>query len=210
MTDEPVSKAFDEVGREREADTFGMWGFLGTEAMLFGAVFVAYTILRLKYPEAFGGGSEKLSMWLGTLNTAILLTSSLAMAVAVESAKAHALPFARRMLWITALLGAAFVCVKGYEYFDDTQKGLLPLLGPFHYDGPDPAHAGLFFNIYLMMTGIHAMHLIIGISLVVYLALPIRIPPGRQPMRIESVGLYWHFVDIVWIFLFPLLYLVHP
>lgn len=208
MTDLPASKAFADAAREEEAGRFGMWIFLATEAMLFGAIFFGYFILRLKYREGFAGASAELSLPLGTANTAILLTSSFAMAIAAEAAKAGAARFARYALGATALLGLAFLAVKGFEYHDDWQKGLMPALGSFRYAGPDPAHAGLFLNLYLMMTGIHATHLLIGILLVAYMALPRPMAMARQARRIEGVGLYWHFVDIVWVFLFPLLYLV--
>jgi cytochrome c oxidase subunit 3 len=209
VTDTPVSKAFVETAGERAADRFGMWVFLATEAMLFGAVLVAYFILRLHYPAGWAGGSKALSLFLGTLNTAILLTSSLAMAVAVEAAKGRQMVLARRALWVTAALGAAFVLVKSYEYYDDVERGLLPILGgDWKSHGPDPAHAQLFLNLYLAMTGMHAVHLLIGIALVVFMVFYARAPGEPSAMRITSTGLYWHFVDIVWVFLFPLLYLV--
>jgi cytochrome c oxidase subunit 3 len=208
VTDLPASKAFATLDQERRADTLGMWIFLGTEAMLFGAVLVGYFILRLKYHAAFAGGSAALSLPLGGINTAILLTSSFALAVGVEAARTGVLGMARRALAITALLGAAFVAVKAYEYWDDVERGLLPLLGPYRYAGPDAPHAALFFNLYLAMTGMHAVHLLIGIALIGWLALPHRLPAARSANRIEMAGLYWHFVDIVWILLFPLLYLV--
>jgi len=210
MSEATVSRAFVDRDRERAADSFGMWIFLATEAMLFGAILVGYLIIRLKYHAAFAGGSHALSLPIGTVNTTILLTSSFAMAVAVETAKSGGGRIVRRALAATAALGLAFIALKGFEYWKDVEEGLLPLLGPFHYGGPDPHHAALFFNIYLMMTGIHATHLIVGIGLVAYLAAPSRLPEGRQAQRIESVGLYWHFVDIVWVILFPLLYLVQP
>jgi cytochrome c oxidase subunit 3 len=208
MTGEVVSKAFLEPPQERQADSLGMWVFIATEAMLFGAVLVGYFIIRLKYHDAFAGGSRALSLPIGTANTAVLLTSSLAMAIGVETAKAGVLNIARRALLATAVLGLVFLGLKAFEYWNDVQEGLLPLLGSFRYDGPDPHHAALFFNLYLMMTGIHATHLVVGIGLVGFLALPSRLPALRQATRIESIGLYWHFVDIVWVVLFPLLYLV--
>jgi len=208
MSDIPASKAFVEGPEERRADSLGMWVFLGTEAMLFGAILVGYLIIRLKYPAAFAGGSHELSLVIGTLNTAILLTSSFAMAAAVAMAKAGVWRNARIALLVTVILGFAFLGAKAYEYWDDVQEGLLPILAPFHYQGPDPLHAALFFNLYLLMTSVHGVHLIIGIAMLAYVGLTRRLPPQRHAQWIESVGLYWHFVDIVWIFLFPLLYLV--
>lgn len=209
MTDAPVSKAFGDPALEREADSLGLWVFLAAEAMQFGAIFVGYLILRLKYPLAFADGSHALSLPLGTLNTAILLTSSFSMAIGVECARTEDFVVARRAFWITATLGLAFFGVKTYEYWDDVQKGLLPLLGAFNYAGPDPVHVALFFNVYLMMTGLHAVHLLVGMAIVALVALPSRLPPPRRASRAAGVGLYWHFVDIIWVFLFPLLYLVH-
>jgi cytochrome c oxidase subunit 3 len=208
MTDLPASKAFAEVASETEAGRFGMWIFLATEAMLFGAILLGYFILRLKYREAFATGSGQLSLPLATANTAILITSSFAMAIAAETARAGAFRFARYALWATALLGAAFLAVKAYEYHDDWDKGLLPVLGAFHYTGPGAEQVALFLNFYLASTAIHATHLLIGILLVAFLALRRPLPASRHARRVESVGLYWHFVDIVWVFLFPLLYLV--
>jgi cytochrome c oxidase subunit 3 len=209
VTDEPVSVAFVTSGQERAADTFGMWVFLAPEGMLFGGVLVAYFILRLHFPEAFAGGSKALSLPIGTINTAVLLTSSFAMAAAVEAAKAERLGLARAGLWVTVALGAAFLVLKGYEYSDDLDRGLLPILnGNWLYHGPDPTHAGVFFNLYLVMTGMHAVHLIVGIVLVAFMALTARTPETRTATRVSVTGLYWHFIDVVWIFLFPLLYLV--
>jgi len=208
MSDIPVSKAFADTERETEADRFGMWIFLATEAMLFGAILLGYFILRLKYHDAFAAGSSQLSLPLATANTAILLTSSFAMAIGAETARSGALRCAHRALWATALLGAAFLAVKAYEYHDDWDKGLLPALGVFHYTGPNAGEMALFLNFYLASTALHATHLLIGILMVAFLALPSRLPTPRRARRIESVGLYWHFVDIVWVFLFPLLYLV--
>ena len=206
-----VAHHFDDWAQHYESCVLGMWVFLVTEVMFFGGVFAAYMIYRLLSPEAFAHASQRLDIYLGTFNTFILLTSSLTMALAVREAH-HRQP--RRtavMLGLTMLLGVIFLSVKFYEYYHKYEEGLAPLFGwPFRYEGPDAGPTQLFFGLYFGMTGIHAVHMIIGIAiLAVFLFRAYRVAyDDREAMTVEIVGLYWHFVDLVWIFLFPMLYLI--
>jgi len=204
------SVAFDTPGREQRADTFGMWIFVGSEAMLFGAVLLVFFLARLTYGEAFAAASKQLSLPFGTLNTAVLLTSSLAMALAHFFAAEKRWRAAAWSLTATALLGMVFLAIKGSEYAKEFAEGIAPVLGaPFTYAGPDPTHAQFFFGLYFAMTGLHALHLIGGIAAVAALLLSWQATaPTNRTRRVHAVGLYWHFVDIVWVFLFPALYLI--
>jgi cytochrome c oxidase subunit 3 len=186
----------------------GMWVFLATELMFIGPLAFAYVVGRDHAPVGFAQASHLTDLTLGTLNTVVLLTSSLSMAVAVEGIKANALAFARRALWVTALLGIVFLSIKASEYAKDFQQNLFPHLG-FHAKGvEDQSGAALFFFLYFFATFVHAIHLIIGICLVLKSSLYRQASNAAIRREVEAVGLYWHFVDIVWVFLFPALYLV--
>jgi cytochrome c oxidase subunit III len=187
----------------------GMWVFLATEVMFFAALFLAYLHARLHDPAGFAAASHHTHEWLGTVNTAILLTSSLTMALAVRASRLGERKPLVRLLAATALMGAAFMVVKGTEYFLEWQDGLVPHLH-FTYAGAHARAVQTFFYLYFVMTGVHAVHLAIGIALVAWLAWRAhRAPvPPEQRATIDSLGLYWHFVDAVWIFLYPLFYLV--
>ena len=186
-----------------------MWLFLVTEIMFFGGMFTAYVFYRSLFPNAFAAASHELDLTMGAINTAVLICSSLTMALAVNSAQ---LGRRKSLVWfliLTIVLGSVFLGIKAVEYHEKFVHHHVP--GPsFHFDGPDPANAQLFFSIYFGMTGLHAFHMIIGIALLAILA--IRAHRGRFTSEyytpIDMTGLYWHFVDIVWIFLFPLLYLL--
>ena len=198
-----------DVPWRRETASLGMWIFLATELMFFGVLFLAYAHARIADPEGIATASRLTHAWLGTINTAILLTSSLTMALAVRSGWAGHRTLVIRLLWITAVLGAAFLAVKGAEYALEWRDGLVPGLR-FTYAGPERQGVETFFLLYFVMTGVHAVHLTIGVGLVAWLALRDRDPshPVRRRETAECLGLYWHFVDAVWIFLYPLVYLV--
>ncbi|WP_027145637.1 cytochrome c oxidase subunit 3 [Mesorhizobium sp. WSM3626] len=211
MRSSTESVAFDTKAREKAADTFGMWVFIGSEAMLFGAILLVFLIARISYGTAFAAASQRLSLPLGTLNTAVLLTSSFAMVLA------HTFTASRRWrpaVWAlicTSLLGIVFLFVKAVEYGREFKEGLAPVLGaPFSFTGPDPTHAEFFFALYFAMTSLHALHLICGVAVIAGMLL---LWPGTteasRTHRVQAIGLYWHFVDIVWVFLFPVLYLIN-
>ena len=200
---------FYSMEQQLEASTLGMWLFLVTEVLFFGGMFLVYLIYRTLYPEAWVLGSNHLDVVMGALNTVVLLCSSLTMALAVRSAQVGSRQGQIVNLVLTILFGSVFLIVKYFEYAEKFEHHLVP--GPgFDMTLPQANQQQLFFSIYFMMTGIHAIHMIVGIGLMlVILAMAWRgrfTPAYYTP--IEMSGLYWHFVDIVWIFLFPLLYLL--
>ncbi|MBZ9880750.1 cytochrome c oxidase subunit 3 [Mesorhizobium sp. CA10] len=205
------SVAFDTPQRERRADNFAMWVFIGSEAMLFGAIFLVFLIGHIDFGPAFAAASKHLSLPLGTFNTAVLITSSFTMALA------HRFTLQRRWratVWAlaaTSALGVCFLIVKGIEYGKEISEGLAPVLDlPFRYAGPDPMHAQLFFGLYFTMTSLHALHLIGGIVVIAgMIAFWRPSSPANRLRRVAAVGLYWHFVDIIWVFMFPVLYLIN-
>lgn len=188
---------------------FGMWVFLASEVLFFGGLFLAYTQGRVNWPAGFAAASRHTDVWLGTLNTALLLTSSGFAALAAEfsarevgAARRHA----RICLWATVALGLTFLAVKGFEWHSEWIEGLFP--GPGFQLEPGqapPMGAEQFFMLYFVMTGLHALHMVAGVIVMGVLAW--RAEEGVA-LPIEAAALYWHFVDIVWIFLYPLLYLV--
>lgn len=187
---------------------FGVFIFLASEGMLFGALILAYLGARIGNAPAFVAGSHELSLPLGTANTAVLLTSSFAAALATIWAEEKRARRGRFALAATAVLGAVFLAIKAYEYWDEARRGLLPfpaieLRDPFHPVAP----TRVFFDAYVALTGVHALHLITGIVLMVALALFWR-RLQRPGHVVRLAALYWHFIDLVWVFLFPLLYLV--
>lgn len=206
-----VAHHFDDLEQQHAANLLGMWLFLATEIMFFGGMFAAYSIYRVEYPQAFTAASRTLDVVLGTINTALLLCSSLTMALAV-----HAAHRGRRLalvgcLLATLMLGSAFLAIKFSEYLHKYHEGHLPLLDlPFVISGDSAGPVQLFYSLYLAMTGFHALHMLIGIALIAWLAWGgwrHRYSQGNY-FPVEMLGLYWHFVDVVWIFLFPLLYLI--
>ena len=199
---------FETLPQQREANVLGMWIFLVTEILFFGALFATYTVYRLAYPATFEAASQHLDPVRGTINTAILLTSSLTVALSVHAAETRNRRVMVMMMVVTALLGLAFLGIKATEYYTEYVENLIPGYN-FIWEGPDERPAALFFTIYFIMTGIHALHMIIGIGvLIVMIYFAWRGYYDVDPMPVERFGLYWHFVDIVWIFLFPLLYLI--
>jgi cytochrome c oxidase subunit 3 len=200
---------FDSMEQQRDASSLGMWVFLVTEILFFGGLFLAYTVYRSRYPVAFAEASRHLDITLGTFNTAVLIISSLTMALAVYSAALGRRKAIILFLLATMALGGTFLGVKAVEYTHKFHDHLVPGAG-FRFPGPDARPAEIFFSLYFTMTGLHAAHMIIGIGLLTVLVLRARkgrYGPGYYT-PVEVSGLYWHFVDIVWIFLFPLLYLI--
>jgi cytochrome c oxidase subunit III len=200
---------FDSIERQSDAARLGMWVFLGTEILFFGPLFMGYVYGRFHFPEAFAAASRHTDVLLGTINTAVLLTSSFTMALAVEARREGDVRLARAMLVLTAALGSAFLVIKGVEYANDWHEHLVPGIR-FSFDAQHVGGAALFFYLYFVVTGLHALHLTIGIALVltmVALLMRGRIEAANGE-RVEVAGLYWHFVDVIWIFLYPILYLV--
>ena len=205
----PLAHQFDDVPQQRRAVSFGMWAFLANEVMFFGGLFLTYTVYRFTYPHAFHDGSHHLNVTLGTINTVVLITSSLTMALSVWAAERGKRRMLVGCLLATIVLGMVFVGIKGIEYHDKWVDHLVPG-SYFHWDGEDGNHVQLFYSLYFAMTGFHALHMLIGFGLLAWLVIDAqrgRFGPSYWA-PVETVGLYWHFVDIVWIFLFPLLYLI--
>jgi len=200
---------FDDSAQQQEAATLGMWLFLATEVLFFGGLFTGYTVYRSAYPNAFGEASRHLDLVLGTVNTGVLLLSSFSMAMAVQSAQLGKRWRLLGFLTSTAVLGAVFLAIKFTEYVHKFHEHLVPG-SQFVFSGPESQHAQLFFSFYFAMTGLHALHMIIGIvMLAVLMVLTLANTFGPEyHTPIETIGLYWHFVDVIWVFLFPLLYLV--
>ena len=206
-----VAHQFDDPEQQHESAYLGMWVFLATEVLFLGGLFAAYSVYRFTYAAAFREASHHLYVSLGAINTAVLLCSSLTMALAVHASKLGRRRALIGYLLLTMLLGLVFLGIKATEYYLDYQEGLVPLRGfDFRFEGSDPARARLFFNFYFAMTGLHALHVQIGICLIgvmVVLAWRNRFS-AEYNTPVEITGLFWQFVDIVWVFLFPLLYLV--
>jgi cytochrome c oxidase subunit 3 len=222
---------FDTMAQQKEAAVIGMWVFLLTEILFFGGLFVAYMIYRVWYFDAFAEASRRLSLFWGGLNTAVLIGSSLTMALAVRSAQTNNRKWTVNWLVLTMILGCVFLGVKVIEYQDKFANHEVP---GYHYDfayherhaaaegHPTPPRelkltpeqlqntTQLYFSLYFTMTGLHALHMIIGVGIM--LVITWMAWKGKFDAQyytpVEMSGLYWHFVDIVWIFLFPLLYLV--
>jgi len=241
-----LAHQFDSMEQQQDASTFGMWVFLLTEIMMFGGLFTAYLIYRLKYYPAFVAGSTSISVSWGFANTLVLIASSLTMAMSVWAAQKGDRKKTVMFLILTMILGAAFLGVKAKEYYDKYEECHIPgnvigkgfnawggcdvrnpelgniadeIRNPKLHGNPNipevaaiqtAKQSEIFFSFYFAMTGMHALHMIIGLALLT--ALIVKAGRGRfssvYNTPVELVGLYWHFVDIVWIFLFPLLYLV--
>jgi cytochrome c oxidase subunit 3 len=206
---------FEDLEQQREAETMGMWLFLATEILIFGAIFTCYTVYRTRYPRDFEAASAHLNLLIGSINTIVLLSSSLTMALSVHATRIGRQKMLLTCLTLTIVLGATFLGLKALEYYLDYEEFLVPALrfrpGQWTNLSPpvNPQHVQLMLAFYYIMTGLHAVHMLVGMGLLIWLFLRARqgmLTPVRY-MAVEVVGLYWHFVDIVWIFLLPLLYL---
>ena len=216
---EALAHHFDNLEQQREAGALGMWVFIAQEVMFFGGLFLAYLIYRMQYPTAFMAASNHLDWRIGTFNTAVLITSSLTMALAVWATQTgRSRKVQVGFMAATVLLGFVFLGVKAVEYHDKYRDGLIPIAGWFNPlahgvhlpEGVTLGQYQMFFWLYFAMTGLHALHMIIGVAIfgpIMWMAWRGRFSP-EWDTPVEMSGLYWHFVDIVWIFLFPLLYLV--
>jgi cytochrome c oxidase subunit 3 len=204
-----VAHQFEDLAQQKEADSLGMWLFLATEVLFFGALFTAYATYRYLYPAGFTEGSHHLNVPLGTFNTGVLLCSSLSVALAVHAAEQGHRRRLVILLLLTIFFGTAFLGVKAYEYYVDYHEGLIPAFN-WTQTGEHAHEQELFFSLYFIMTGIHALHMIIGLAIwavLTFMAWRGWFTPEKH-IPVELVGLYWHFVDIVWVFLFPMLYLI--
>ena len=227
MSDSPVAVEhhgpelrhhFSSVEQQRDAASLGMWLFLGTEIMFFGGMFCAYLVYRLWYFKEFAAGSRSLDIWLGTINTIVLICSSLTVALGVRAAQMGKRALLVILLVLTLIFGLAFLGIKGVEWHAKYKEHHIPgasfdasdLVRDYPQIHIDQSHEQIYFSLYFAMTGLHALHMIIGVGIFTYLLY--HAARGRYGPRyytpIELGGLYWHFVDVVWIYLFPLLYLI--
>jgi cytochrome c oxidase subunit III len=204
---------FDTEAQQRNASALGMWLFLITEIMFFGGMFAVYTVYRNWYPDVFAIASSSLNEVIGALNTGVLLLSSFTMVMAVRAGQLGQQKMIVIFLILTLLFGGIFLGVKAYEWNEKFEEHHIPGQAAFHLEGIQPGdqgHAQLFFSIYFAMTGLHALHMVIGVGILLNLIRQAR--KGRFSASyytpIDVAGLYWHFVDVIWIFLFPLLYLI--
>jgi cytochrome c oxidase subunit III len=206
------------MDQQRDAVSLGMWLFLATEIMFFGGMFCAYLVYRNSYFNEFAAGSRSLDLKLGTINTAVLICSSLTVALSVRAAQLGKRMTVVVLLLLTIVFGFVFLGIKGVEWHDKYVEHHIPgasfnaddLVKDYPQIPIDQAHEQIFFSLYFAMTGLHALHMIIGIGIFVWLTYTAwkgRYGPEYHA-PIEIGGLYWHFVDIVWIYLFPLLYLI--
>ncbi len=217
----PLAEQFDDLEQQHEAASLGMWIFLATEVMFFGGLFTGYTVFRYLHYNAFVAGSHLLEVQFGATNTAVLICSSLTMALAVRAAQTGKRRALIAFLIFTIVLGLAFIGVKLYfEWYHDYLEGIVPgtalwapkaeYLAQWGKARVAPPQVELFMYFYFVMTGVHALHMIVGVgilTLLVVMAYQGKFGPDRFN-AVEMAGLYWHFVDIIWIFLFPLLYLL--
>jgi len=205
MADEgALHEPFFELRSQHEAGRLGMIVFLASEIMLFGGIFAAALSLRVVHGAAYDDAAHHLKLWIGTANTAVLLTSSLFAALAVTAARGGSARWCGRALGAAALLGAAFMVLKGYEYLGDYREGLMPGTAIADFSSP---FERLFMDLYFIATGLHAVHVFTGIGLLTFTAFSRTARRDRSATFVGNIALYWHLVDIVWIFLFPTLYL---
>ena len=207
-----VKHHFATAAQQMDADTLGMWTFLITEVLFFGGMFAAYAVYREMYPQAFAATSEFMNVKIGAANTVVLICSSLTMAMAVRASQLSKRKDLIRYLFGTLIFGTIFLVVKGFEYHAKYVEHLIPgkYFNPENLAPQYMHNAQILFFSYFCMTGMHAIHMIVGAGLLTFLI----INAYRDKYNadyfapVEMIGLYWHFVDIVWIFLFPLLYLI--
>lgn len=214
---------FATEGQQRDSASLGMWVFLATEVMFFGGLFCAYLIYREWYFGDFGAASKSINARFGATNTAVLICSSLTVVLAIWAAQTSRRALMIAMLVLTMLFGVTFLGIKAVEYKDKFEEHHVPGASfsfdhvpiPGHPDQyANPQHAQIFFSLYFIMTGLHALHMVVGLGIFSWLLIMAwrgRFTPEYYT-PLEMGGLYWHFVDIVWIYLFPLLYLIdrHP
>lgn len=204
-----VHHHFVDSEQQFDASKMGMWIFLVTEILFFGGLFAAYIVYRAWYPELFTLASEELNTLWGGVNTIVLIGSSLTVAMAIKSAQLNQIRNIAINLGITIALACIFMVIKYFEYTHKFELGIYP--GEFYaYEGIDHPKANIFFSLYYMMTGLHGLHVVVGIGLMTWLL--VRAIKGHFDSEyytpVEITGLYWHLVDIIWIFLFPLFYLI--
>ena len=205
----PLQHHFADMEQQRESAKLGMWLFLLTEVLLFGGLFCAYAIYRAWHPEMFSNAHQLLNVWLGGINTVVLITSSVTMALSIRSLQLNQKKQAIWYIYTTIALAGVFLVIKYFEYSHKIHLGQLP--GKFYtYQGLEGTNPHVFFSVYFMMTGLHGFHVLCGIGAMIWLLRRIKANEfnAEYYTPVEMTGLYWHLVDLIWIFLFPLFYLI--
>ena len=204
-----VAHHFDKADTQFDAGRMGIWLFLVTEILFFGGLFCAFAVFRSWYYDSFVEAHHHLDKVMGAINTVVLISSSFTMAMGVRSAQQGKKQLTNWMLLLTIAFACASLVIKYFEYSHKFHEGLLPG-AMFHAEGFTSAHPGMFFAVYFMMTGIHGLHILIGIGMLTWILIRNNRGEfsGKYYAPVEGVGLYWHLVDLVWIYLFPLLYLI--
>ena len=203
-----LREQFATPEQQRDTSSIGMWIFLITEVMLFGALFTAYTVYRFGHPQAFDIGSAHMESMIGAINTAVLICSSLTMALAVHSSEIGNQKMLMIYLLATMFIGAVFLALKFTEYYDHYQERMVPGLW-FDYRGPHASGVEMFFVFYFIMTGLHALHMTIGLGVLAVLSFRTFLGSFTADYHtpVDLGGLYWHFIDIVWVFLYAIFYI---
>jgi cytochrome c oxidase subunit III len=206
----PVAEQFSDAVQRHRAARLGMWIFLATELLLFGGIFLQVAVQTMRHPASVSEAAHRLEWYTGAINSVVLLTSSLAMSTAVEAARTGRDTLAKHALVATPLLGVAFLGIKGAEYLGDYHDHIMPFLISQRGAYPDPAGAA-WLNLYYAATGLHALHLTMGIILLLGVRWLARTPGwlARRRTTVEIAGLYWQFIDFIWMLIFPLLYLMN-
>ena len=205
-----LQEQFTEVRQQRHAAVLGMWSWLLTELLLFAALFLIALILRILHPDSVRNATHHLEFWIGATNTFVLIVSSLTMSGAIVSSR---LGLQKIMIWCmyaTALLGTLFLLLKGYEYYKDYADHLTPFMAR-PYDLAGDKASILYVNLYYVATALHGFHLTTGVAILLVLAVQARAPGylSRHQNRIEIYGLYWHFIDLMWIMVFTIIYVLN-
>lgn len=206
-----LAHQFESVAQQRYAGMLGMWAWLLTELLLFAGLFLTALVLRLTHPEAVQLAAKHLKFWIGALNTVVLIGSSLTMSAAIAFSRLGWRGAMLRAMLATAALGSLFLVLKGYEYYADFEEHMMPFLARRPYELVEAPATRLFVNLYYVATSLHALHLFTGIGILLGLAW-MAARDGflqRHQNRIEVFGLYWHFIDLIWIIAFPVLYVVN-
>ncbi|PIR21543.1 MAG: cytochrome C oxidase subunit III [Deltaproteobacteria bacterium CG11_big_fil_rev_8_21_14_0_20_47_16] len=204
-----VAHHFDNAEQQFSSAKLGLWLFLVTEVLLFGGLFVAYIMFRALYPDMFAEAHHHLNKVMGGINTVVLICSSLSMAMAVHFVRDNDRVKAVKLLSFTFLCGATFMVIKFFEYKEKFAHHLFPN-GSFDYSAFTHKNANLFYSLYFIMTGLHGLHVLIGMGLIAWVLIRTRRNnfSSEYYTPVELTGLYWHLVDLVWIYLFPLMYLI--
>ena len=206
-----LAEQFEDLEKQTHAARLGMWIFLGSETLLFGALLGLYAAYRTMYPEAFARAAAHNAIAIGTINTVVLITSSLTVALSVGAIRAGRARWAGTLLLGSVAFGALFLVLKGFEYADHIHHGILPGAA-YHFHELPSAGANQFFTLYYMLTGLHGLHVVAGMAMLTIGAVGCFRGwyDDKYHTPVELFGLYWHLVDIIWIFLWPLLYLTRP